>query len=224
MNCNDAASLIAAYADGETGRRQTRAIGNHLLGCRECAASTRICWRCARGFARKSPRYSAPPGLRARVLATLEAGHGGACTQALFDRWRAAGRGAATVARRLAFAWNPRSWTLARRRRAGRLRGHRARMGRRHGADRLARERRHRGRGGDVARAGDARPPPDPGRIVEPAHGEAVAFGAARLFAAGARLRERRLRAGRRPRRYVDRHPVATLVYSRSATTRSTCS
>ena len=38
MNCNDAASLIAAYVDGETGRRHSRAIGEHLLHCRDCAA------------------------------------------------------------------------------------------------------------------------------------------------------------------------------------------
>jgi len=97
MNCNDAASLIAAYADGETGRRQTRAIGNHLRGCRECAVKHEDLLALRAQLRAEVPRYSAPPALRARVLATLEAtAPQTPARRRLFDRWRAASRGAAT--------------------------------------------------------------------------------------------------------------------------------
>jgi anti-sigma factor RsiW len=87
MNCNDAASLIAAYVDGETGRKQTRAIGNHLVGCRECAVKHEDLLALRAQLRAEVPRYSAPPALRARVLATLEAArrgclHAGDCSTA----------------------------------------------------------------------------------------------------------------------------------------------
>ena len=54
----------------------------------------------------------------------------------------------------------------------------------------------------------------DRGRFVGPAHGQALALGAARLLAAGAGPRRRRLSAGRRAARLSrPAHPVATLVY-----------
>ena len=92
MNCNDAASLIAAYVDGETGRRQTRAIGNHLLGCRECTVKHEDLLALRAQLRAEVPRYSAPPALRARVLATLEVATPRAPARGrLFDRWRSAG-------------------------------------------------------------------------------------------------------------------------------------
>ena len=94
MNCNDAASLIAAYVDGETGRRQARAIGNHLRGCRECAVKHEDLLALRTQLRAEVPRYSAPPALRARVLATLAAAAAPAPPRRrFFDRWRWTGGG-----------------------------------------------------------------------------------------------------------------------------------
>ena len=94
MNCNDAASLIAAYVDGETGRRQARAIGNHLRGCRECAVKHEDLLALRAQLRAEVPRYSAPPALRARVLATLaSAAAPTPPRRRFFDRWRWTGDG-----------------------------------------------------------------------------------------------------------------------------------
>jgi anti-sigma factor RsiW len=95
MNCHDAASLIAAYVDGETGRRQTRAIGNHMLGCRGCTVKHDDLLALRAQLRAEVPRYSAPPALRARVLATLDAAAPPQPSRRRFvDRWRTAGAGA----------------------------------------------------------------------------------------------------------------------------------
>jgi anti-sigma factor RsiW len=95
MNCHDAASLIAAYVDGETGRRQTRAIGNHLLGCRECTVKRDDLLALRAQLRAEVPRYSAPPALRARVLATLDAAAPPQPSRKRFvGRWLTAGAGA----------------------------------------------------------------------------------------------------------------------------------
>jgi anti-sigma factor RsiW len=90
--------LIAAYVDGETGRRQTRAVGNHLLGCRECTVKHDDLLALRAQLRAEVPRYSAPPALRARVLATLDAAAPPQPSRRRFlDRWRGAGSGAAVV-------------------------------------------------------------------------------------------------------------------------------
>jgi len=97
MNCNEAASLIEAYVDGETGRRQTRAIGRHLLSCRECAVKHEDLLALRMQLRADIPRYSAPAALRARALATLEAAAPRVpARRRLFDRWRSADRRALT--------------------------------------------------------------------------------------------------------------------------------
>jgi anti-sigma factor RsiW len=37
MNCNEAATLIAAYADGEIDGLRSHLLKRHLLGCADCA-------------------------------------------------------------------------------------------------------------------------------------------------------------------------------------------
>ena len=224
MNCNDAASLIAAYADGETGR-SAGALDRQPSArpVRECAAKHEDLLALRAQLRAEVPRYSAPPALRARVLATLEPRRRDACAQATVRPLASAG-GASAGGAAARIARNRRSLALAHRRRAGRLRGHRARMVRRHDGDRLARERRHRRRGGDVARAGDARQPVDPGRVVEPAHGEAVAVGAARLFAAGAGPADRRVSRSSAAASTTSTSIPSQRSSTGSATTTSTCS
>jgi anti-sigma factor RsiW len=96
MNCTDAATLIAAYVDGETSRTQTRTIGNHLLACRDCAAKHDALLALRTQLRAEVPRYAAPAALRARVLATLEntRSQAPARKRTLFDRWRRPGSGA----------------------------------------------------------------------------------------------------------------------------------
>lgn len=73
MNCNDAAPLIAAYVDGETGRLQSRSIKHHLAGCSGCTAQHDALVALRTRIRADVPRYAATPELRARVLATLGA-------------------------------------------------------------------------------------------------------------------------------------------------------
>ena len=51
MNCNEAATLIAAYADGEIDGLRSHLLKRHLLGCAGCAIQCQRCWRCVRNFA-----------------------------------------------------------------------------------------------------------------------------------------------------------------------------
>jgi anti-sigma factor RsiW len=73
MKCTDASTLLSAYTDGETSVLQGHSIKRHLQACPSCAASyVKLITLRARVRA-EAPRYSAPPELRARVLATLDA-------------------------------------------------------------------------------------------------------------------------------------------------------
>ena len=72
MNCNEAARLIAAYADGETGPLQSRSLRSHLRTCADCATQHEELRALRARIRAEVPRYSAPAGLRERVQATLE--------------------------------------------------------------------------------------------------------------------------------------------------------
>jgi anti-sigma factor RsiW len=71
MNCNEAGTLVARYADGEIDSLQGRSIERHLRGCADCAA------KCERVLALRAqiraevPLFPAPPALRERVRALL---------------------------------------------------------------------------------------------------------------------------------------------------------
>ena len=73
MNCNDAATLIAAHADGETSRLQNHSIRAHLRACPACAAKHDALLDLRTRIRAEVPRHTAPPALRARVLATIDA-------------------------------------------------------------------------------------------------------------------------------------------------------
>jgi anti-sigma factor RsiW len=89
MNCHDAALLIAAYADGETGRLQSHSIKNHLVACRDCATKHEGLLALRAQIRAEVPRYSAPAALRARVLASLETARPTpARSRPSVDRWR----------------------------------------------------------------------------------------------------------------------------------------
>jgi anti-sigma factor RsiW len=72
MNCNDAAPFLAAYADGEVGAPQRDAVAEHLRGCADCAARHEAVLRLRDRLRAEATRYAAPPLLRSRVLAIAE--------------------------------------------------------------------------------------------------------------------------------------------------------
>ncbi len=182
MNCNEAGMLVAKYADGEIDSLQGRSIEQHLRGCAALCGET------------PGPARAASADRRGGALLHRDAG--AARTGA-----RAAGQCAGHGAGSSASAARP--LALADRRRRCRLRRNAACLERWHHGYCLAHERGRRGRGRGDARSGDAEQPSDPGRIVGPAHGQAVALRATRLFAAGAGSGQRRLCADRGPPRHA---------------------
>jgi len=87
MKCNDASRLLGAFADGETGGRQSRAIRRHLATCPACAAQHEQLTALRARVRAEVPRYSAPPALRAKVLASLDDARRAEPTRAS-ERWR----------------------------------------------------------------------------------------------------------------------------------------
>ena len=107
MNCNDAATLIAAYADGETSLLQSHSIRRHLQGCAACAAKLEALTTLRTRIRAEAPRHSAPPALRARVLATADALSQASTTRRRADggRWRWIGGGALGGCAATVLAW-----------------------------------------------------------------------------------------------------------------------
>ena len=88
MSCNNA-TMVAAYADGETDALQSHSMKRHLLVCANCAAK-RDGLLALRGRIRAEvPRFRAPSALRARVLANFEAARPSAPVRSRIavDRW-----------------------------------------------------------------------------------------------------------------------------------------
>ena len=107
MNCNDAAVLIAAYADCETDRARTRSIKTHLVSCPDCAAKYEELVVLRGRIRREVPRYSAPPALRASVLASLDTARQAAAARPRIgiDRWRWLTGGALAGCAATVLAW-----------------------------------------------------------------------------------------------------------------------
>src|SRR6266446_8588270 len=90
MNCNEATTLVAAYADGEIDGLRSDFLKKHLLGCGGCTAQYQSVLALRAQLRTDVPYFPASPALRARVHATL-----GATRAALpsrprpaTDRWR----------------------------------------------------------------------------------------------------------------------------------------
>ena len=107
MNCNDAATLIAAYADGEADRLQRHSIEKHLLGCTHCAAKHQDLLALRARIRAEVPHYSAPAALRARVLVSLDTARRPvpARSRLSFDRWRWLSGGALAGCAATVLAW-----------------------------------------------------------------------------------------------------------------------
>jgi anti-sigma factor (TIGR02949 family) len=109
MNCAEAAPLLSAYADGEVSARTHQSIGRHLRGCRACAARRDEILALRARIRADVPRHAAPPELRARVLATLEAVRASTPApvrrRAGAERWRWLTGGAAAGCAATVLAW-----------------------------------------------------------------------------------------------------------------------
>src|SRR5437764_12406480 len=73
MNCNEATTLVAAYADGEMDEPRGDAIKKHLLGCNGCTTQYRSVLALRAQLRAEIPYCPASPQLRARVHALLGA-------------------------------------------------------------------------------------------------------------------------------------------------------
>jgi anti-sigma factor RsiW len=72
MNCEEAKTLLPAYADGELDLPRALALEQHLEGCAECGAALRQL-RALKQSVRGAPYHRAPDTLRARLAASLTA-------------------------------------------------------------------------------------------------------------------------------------------------------
>jgi len=90
MNCNEAGTLLAQYADGEVDNLQGRSIEQHLRGCGACATKHEGVLARGAQIRAKVPYFPAPPALRERVRALLANAHDAAPARPRpeRDRWR----------------------------------------------------------------------------------------------------------------------------------------
>ena len=71
MNCNEAVTLVAAYADGELDGLRGRSVEQHLRGCAACAAKRQDVLTLRAQIRAEVPYFTAPPALHTRVRALL---------------------------------------------------------------------------------------------------------------------------------------------------------
>jgi anti-sigma factor RsiW len=107
MNCKQAETLVAAYADGEVDALRTYSIKKHLLGCAGCAARHHGMLALRARIRAEVPYFVASPALQARVRATVGAVRASVPPQArpTGDRWRWLTGGVLAGCTASVFAW-----------------------------------------------------------------------------------------------------------------------
>ena len=90
MNCNEAGTLVATYADGEIDSLQGRSIEQHLRGCAACTAKHQGVLALRAQIRAEVPYFMAPAALRERVRALVANARDVAPTRprAARERWR----------------------------------------------------------------------------------------------------------------------------------------
>ena len=90
MNCNEATTLVGAYADGEIDGLRRDFLKKHLLGCGGCTAQYQSVLALRAQLRAEIPYFPASPALRARVRAMLGAMDAGLPSRPrpATDRWR----------------------------------------------------------------------------------------------------------------------------------------
>ena len=71
MTCDEAEILLHALIDGELDARHAREVEAHIAGCPRCAAELAAYRELSKAIAGAGLRYTAPPGLRRRIEASL---------------------------------------------------------------------------------------------------------------------------------------------------------
>jgi anti-sigma factor RsiW len=115
MNCNEVATLVARYVDGEVDDLQRRTIEQHLRGCANCAALQQAALALRDRIRSEVPRYEATPALRERVRAMLAdtAAAEAPRPQPLRERWRWLVSGAVAGCAATIMAWTVGTTVLA---------------------------------------------------------------------------------------------------------------
>ena len=73
MNCEEADRFLDPYLDGELEAAQRTELEQHLAECQECRQKLEQLRQFRAFFTANAPHYPSPPGLKAKVLARLEA-------------------------------------------------------------------------------------------------------------------------------------------------------
>jgi len=107
MNCKQAETLVAAYADGEVDALRNYSIKKHLLGCGGCATSYQSMLELRARIRAEVPYFVASPALQARVRATIGAVRASVPPQSrpTGDRWRWLSGGVLAGCTASVFAW-----------------------------------------------------------------------------------------------------------------------
>lgn len=105
MNCNEASALTAAYHDGELDPAQSLALEQHLVGCAGCATRRAELDALRAGLRREAPYHVAPRALRERITAALPVTAPPSTTGSRGERWRWLCAGALAGAAATVFAW-----------------------------------------------------------------------------------------------------------------------
>jgi anti-sigma factor RsiW len=107
MNCKQAESLVAAYADGEVDALRNYSIERHLLGCAGCAAKHSGMLSLRTRIRAEVPYFVASPALQARVRATIGAVQASVPPRLrpTGDRWRWLSGGVLAGCTASVFAW-----------------------------------------------------------------------------------------------------------------------
>ena len=71
MNCDQAAKLLAAHADGELGLPHSSELEAHLEGCADCRAQLAALTELRASMRMHAAYHAAPAGLATRIRATL---------------------------------------------------------------------------------------------------------------------------------------------------------
>jgi anti-sigma factor RsiW len=111
MNCNHAATLVEALADGELDRSQTGAVERHLSDCAACSAAHTRVLELRRRLRDEAGSYRAPPELvaqlraQAAAIAPSTSASAGASLARRWFGWRGFGGGLLTGCAATVAAW-----------------------------------------------------------------------------------------------------------------------
>jgi len=107
MNCKQAETLVAAYADDEVDALRSHSIRKHLPGCAGCTARQRSILALRARIQAEVPYFVAPPALHARVRATMGAVRASVPPRSnpTGDRWRWLTGGVLAGCTASVFAW-----------------------------------------------------------------------------------------------------------------------